>query len=916
MTKRLRMALPFILIWALVLVIPAAPVSAQEGVTVLAEGFNAPQGVLVAPDGSVWVIDSGVGGDTEFTTIDPSGQEVSATYGETARIVKIDPDGTQTDVAFLPSVFSNDEAVGGGRLALVDDTLYATSGVWVGDGTENVPPEDPNMAAVVRVNEDGTLEPVANTWRIERRMNPDNTVYESHPYGLAADPNGNLWVADSGANTILRINPDSAIVELVTTFPALPGVFPNPLRGGEMLTDPVPTGIAFDDEGNAFVSLLSGAPFVPGSAKVVKVTPAGARTDYATNLTMLTDIRRGPDGEFYAVQFAVFTETGPTPNSGALVKVSEGMTSTVVVDGLSFPTSVDFDEDGNAYITINGVGAPGSGAVVKYDGVANGETYVTGAGAAEEATPAATEEATEEATAEPTAEPTEEATEEATAEPTEEATEEATAEPTEEATEEATAEPTEEPTAQATAGAGQAGTPEPTAQAAQVATPEPTEEATPEATEEATAEATEEATEEATPEPTEEATEEATAESSVTASDQESDGTQVTIDQVDAAEAGWIVIYADEDGAPGEVLGQTAVAPGTTDNVIVNLDTPISGETTLWAVLHVDAGTQGTFEFPGADVAAGGDDEGVRASFVVTAAEAEAAGAESAELQDLVDTAASTPTFSTLVAAVQAAGLVDVLKGEGPFTLFAPTNDAFAALPAGTIDALLADPQGDLTDILLYHVVAGRVMAADITDGLMVESVLGETLTFAVDGDTITVNGANLVTTDIQASNGVIHVIDTVLIPGAAEAVATPEATEEPAEEATPAATEEPTAEATVEATAEPTEEATPEATVEAMEEATPEPTEEAAAEATPEATAEATEEATPAATEEAVEEATPAVTEEAAEEGAPSGAKGGDDAPATLPNTGSPLPGPLSIAAIVTALASALGAYSLRRRR
>ncbi len=85
MTKRLRMAVPFILLWVLALALPAAPVFAQDGVTVLAEGFNAPQGVLVAPDGSVWVIDSGVGGDTEYKMIDPSGQEVVGTYGETAR---------------------------------------------------------------------------------------------------------------------------------------------------------------------------------------------------------------------------------------------------------------------------------------------------------------------------------------------------------------------------------------------------------------------------------------------------------------------------------------------------------------------------------------------------------------------------------------------------------------------------------------------------------------------------------------------------------------------------------------------------------------------------------------------------------------------------------------------------------------
>src|SRR5690606_30981389 len=121
--------------------------------------------------------------------------------------------------------------------------------VWIGDGADNPGPEFPNTAAVLRVDDNGSVEQVAPTWRIERRMNPDNTIYESHPYGMTPGPDGRLWVVDAGANTLLRIDPATEIVELVTTFEAIPGVFPNPNRGGEMLTDPVPTGIAFDDEG-------------------------------------------------------------------------------------------------------------------------------------------------------------------------------------------------------------------------------------------------------------------------------------------------------------------------------------------------------------------------------------------------------------------------------------------------------------------------------------------------------------------------------------------------------------------------------------------------------------------------------------------------------------------------------------------
>ncbi|MEM7129161.1 MAG: fasciclin domain-containing protein [Chloroflexota bacterium] len=140
-------------------------------------------------------------------------------------------------------------------------------------------------------------------------------------------------------------------------------------------------------------------------------------------------------------------------------------------------------------------------------------------------------------------------------------------------------------------------------------------------------------------------------------------------------------------------------------------------------------------------------------------------------MADIVDTAVAAGSFGTLVAAVEAAGLVDTLKGEGPFTVFAPTDDAFAALPEGTVETLLEDPTGDLTNILLYHVVSGKVMAADVVgmDGAMVETVGGSSFTITVDGDSVMVDGANVVTTDIETSNGVIHVIDAVIIPAADE---------------------------------------------------------------------------------------------------------------------------------------------------
>jgi uncharacterized surface protein with fasciclin (FAS1) repeats len=139
---------------------------------------------------------------------------------------------------------------------------------------------------------------------------------------------------------------------------------------------------------------------------------------------------------------------------------------------------------------------------------------------------------------------------------------------------------------------------------------------------------------------------------------------------------------------------------------------------------------------------------------------------------DIVDTAVANGNFTTLVAAFEAAGLVDTLKGEGPFTVFAPTDDAFNALPEGTVEALLNDIP-TLTDILLYHVVPGKVMAADVVNLSSADTALGKPVAIRVEGEAVYVNDAQVIITDVETSNGVIHVIDAVLIPPADEAPAT-----------------------------------------------------------------------------------------------------------------------------------------------
>lgn len=139
--------------------------------------------------------------------------------------------------------------------------------------------------------------------------------------------------------------------------------------------------------------------------------------------------------------------------------------------------------------------------------------------------------------------------------------------------------------------------------------------------------------------------------------------------------------------------------------------------------------------------------------------------AANAQTKDIVDTAVAAGSFKTLVAAVQAAGLVETLKGPGPFTVFAPTDEAFAKLPAGTVESLLKPENKDkLVAILTYHVVPGKVMAADVKP-MEVKTVNGKEAKIAVTDGKVTIDKANVVKTDIVTSNGVIHVIDAVIIP-------------------------------------------------------------------------------------------------------------------------------------------------------
>ncbi|MDQ3460894.1 MAG: ScyD/ScyE family protein, partial [Deinococcota bacterium] len=181
-----------------------AAATAQEGTTI-ATDLNGPMGLAVDDEGNVWVVDSGTGGDETFEMTDPqTGETATLTAGATSRILRISPDGEQAEITRLPSLTWPLGTEGGARLAFMDGVLYATSLFWI----ETIGPDPmPLMASIVRID-DGEATQVADTWAFEDEHNPDGFIKESHPYGIAAGPDGHLWVADAGANTLLRIDPE------------------------------------------------------------------------------------------------------------------------------------------------------------------------------------------------------------------------------------------------------------------------------------------------------------------------------------------------------------------------------------------------------------------------------------------------------------------------------------------------------------------------------------------------------------------------------------------------------------------------------------------------------------------------------------------------------------------------------------
>ena len=220
-------------------------------------------------------------------------------------------------------------------------------------------------------------------------------------------------------------------------------------------------------------------------------------------------------------------------------------------------------------------------------------------------------------------------------------------------------------------------------------------------------------------------------------------------------------LLADPDGALTDVLLYHVVDGAVPAETVVTLDSAdtLLGEPVTIEVTDAGVVLNGEVTVTTTDIEASNGIIHIIDGVLVPPSMAE-------QPQTIVDIAAADERFSTLVTAVEAAGLVEALSAEGPFTVFAPTNDAFAALPEGALDELLADPEGTLTDVLLYHVVDGAVPAETVVTLSEAETLLGEAVTINATDDGVFLNeSVQVVETDIEAANGIIHVIDTVLLP-------------------------------------------------------------------------------------------------------------------------------------------------------
>lgn len=347
---------------------------APAGCEVYAEGLYNPRYIAFDSADNLYISEAGDGGDEpqygptgEGT---PESSEPLSMFGNTGQVSVVSTDGsTSVLVDGLPSYTFGTEVVGPAGIVATDDTVYVAIG-GPGPGTALIEPAQYRDAVIAIDVASGEITQLADIGEYERTTNPDPNAVDSNLYGLAMGNDGMLYVADAGGNTIYTVDPASGELAVLATLPGVPMEgFENPARGGAQEIDPVPTGLTPAPGGGVYVGLLTGGPFPPGAASILKVDAEGNVSTTAEGLTMVTGVETGPGGQIYAVQLSEnFMETPPA--AGSVVRIGAFNQPYPVLSGLPIPNDLAFDSEGNMYVvvmTTAPAGTPPGGMVLKCD---------------------------------------------------------------------------------------------------------------------------------------------------------------------------------------------------------------------------------------------------------------------------------------------------------------------------------------------------------------------------------------------------------------------------------------------------------------------------------------------------------------------------------------------------------------------
>ncbi|HQY29821.1 MAG TPA: ScyD/ScyE family protein, partial [Thermomicrobiales bacterium] len=365
------------------------------GVTVYAEGLLNPRYITFDGEDTLYISEAGDGGtDAHYAPAGegtPAATEALSYSGLTGQVTKITTAGERSVLTGgLPSYTFGSEIVGPAGIVFADSKLYLGIG-GPGPATALIEPM-PMQDSVVAIDvSTGTATLVADIGAYERASNPDPNAVDSNLYGTTIGEDGMIYQADAGGNTVYKVDPASGTLSVLAVLPGVPMPgFKNPERGGAEEIDPVPTGVAAAPGGGVYVGELTGGPFPPGAASVLKIGDDGSISTVAKGLTMVTGVTTASDGTIYAVQISEnFLAQPPAP--GSLVKIDPTTGAvTPVLGGLPIPNDVAFDSQGNAYVVIfttAAQGTPPMGMILKVDLTQLGPVGTPDAGTGSEATP-------------------------------------------------------------------------------------------------------------------------------------------------------------------------------------------------------------------------------------------------------------------------------------------------------------------------------------------------------------------------------------------------------------------------------------------------------------------------------------------------------------------------------------------------